>query len=210
MSAKTELTILFVVALIAIGSFRGANPKFLSGFIAGDTAVSNKLVQLLNQYQEAPFHLDDRTKEADCRINGPLPDHECTPGAIFPEATLEKICVKGYTKTVRNVSVGLKRKIYTAYGIPYPQKTGTYEADHLIPLAIGGNNDIANLFPEAQDPRPGFREKDLVEVYLQREVCARRIALGAAQQQVAADWVGIYETLTPDQLTQLKRAFWDD
>jgi 5-methylcytosine-specific restriction endonuclease McrA len=31
----------------------------------------------------------------------------------------------------------------------YPQQHGAFEVDHLIPLELGGDNVIANLWPEA-------------------------------------------------------------
>lgn len=47
----------------------------------------------------------------------------------------------------RNVSTALKQEIYAAYGIPYEEHS-QYTIDHLIPLAIGGSNEPANLWPE--------------------------------------------------------------
>lgn len=151
-------------------------------------------------------NLAERSATSSCIVRGALPDPYCTPGAVFPDAGLEQICVKGYTASVRNVSVSLKRKVYAEYGIDYPQPTGTYEADHLIPLELGGSNDIANLFPEAEEPRPGFREKDLVENYLNHEVCAGRADLHAAQIQISTDWMSVYNALTPDEVKQLRSA----
>lgn len=159
---------------------------------------------------EAPVHSfepDPRTKSAGCVLRGPLPDRACTPGAIFEDATVERICVRGYTKTVRNVSTKLRKQVFAEYGISYPQPRGAYEVDHLIPLAIGGSNDIANLFPEAADPPPGFHEKDVVEVYLQQEVCSGRVALPAAQKQVAEDWLVVYDNLTPEEIRAIKKKY---
>ena len=148
-----------------------------------------------------------RTKTSGCVANGPLPDPLCTPGAVFEDATPEQICVSGYTKTVRNVSTKLRKQVYAEYGVAYPQPRGAYEVDHLIPLAIGGSNDIANLFLEAAEPAPGFREKDVVEVYLQQEVCARRVDLSTAQKQIATDWTAIYDKLTPEQILAIKKKY---
>ncbi len=167
----------------------------------------NKLQALLIDIPVKPLALDPRTKLDGCIINGPLPDHECSPGAVFPDATPEQICVSGYTKTVRNVSISLKRKVYREYGIPYPPKTGSYEADHIIPLELGGSNDIANLFPEAAEPQPGFKEKDVVENYLHQEVCAYHVALTVAQQQIATDWLAVYDNLSPEEILALKQKY---
>ena len=173
-------------------------------------AKQNLEAILLNATTEnpnIPFSPDQRIKSSNCLLRGPLPDHECTPGAVFPDATIEKICVKGYTKTVRNVSTKLRKQVFAEYGILYPQPTGAYEVDHLIPLAIGGSNDIANLFPEAAVPIPGFHEKDIVEVYLQQEVCNYRVALSTAQRQAANDWLAVYNNLTPEEILTLKRKY---
>src|SRR3989344_1203491 len=189
MNTKQELSLVLFLIALAVGSFFAVQDQ------AGPE-VPDRLAALFAQQPEV-LRLEARTQTANCQINGPLPDPECTPGAVFPEATLEKICVSGYSKTVRNVSAPLKKKVYESYGIPYPQPRGSYEADHLIPLAIGGNNDIANLFPEAGEPRPGFREKDVVEVYLRDAVCGGIIGLAEAQFLVATDWVSIYDAMTP-------------
>src|SRR6185436_7192677 len=131
----------------------------------------------------------------------------CTPGAIFIDATKEAICVSVYTKTVRSVFSSLKKKVYAEYGITQTPEFGTYEVDHLIPLALGGSNDIANLFPEAASPAPGFKEKDVVEVYLQQEVCAGRVDLSVAQYQIATNWVLIYNNLEPNIIRDIKNKY---
>ncbi len=84
---------------------------------------------------------------------------------------------------------------------------GTYEVDHFIPLALGGSNDIGNLFPEAAEPKPGFKEKDVVEVYLHDEVCAGHVALSVAQEQIATDWLRVYENLSPDIIKLIKQKY---
>ena len=146
-------------------------------------------------------------KSSGCVINGALPDSACTPGAVFPDAAPPAICVPGYTKGVRSVSAKLKKQIYTAYGIAYPPPTGTYELDHLVPLALGGSNDAANLFPEAASPAPGFKEKDVVEVYLYQEMCAGRLPLAAAQVQIASNWLVVYQALDPNDIASIKAKY---
>ena len=168
---------------------------------------SEQLAALLSAYAGVASQLDTVSETAGCTIVGPLPDHACTPGAVFAEATPDIICVSGYSASVRSVSVGLKKKIYAAYDIAYPEARGSYELDHLIPLELGGSNEAANLFPEAAQPLPGFHEKDLVEDYLHEEVCAGRVDLAAAQKQIATNWLPVYNLLSPTQILQLKQKY---
>ena len=166
----------------------------------------SRVSELLSARAEG-LRLEPRTKTSGCAVQGPLPDRACTPGSVFKEATTTVICVSGYTKRVRSVSDKLRRQIYSAYSIAYPQPTGSYELDHLIPLALGGDNGAANLFPEAASPKPGFREKDVVEVYLYEEVCAGRLPLASAQMQVAEDWIAVYEALDPADISRIRQKY---
>lgn len=152
----------------------------------------------------ADLEIGQRTQETDCQAQGPLPDHECTPGAIFENATKEIICVKGYSSTVRNVSVSLKKKVFAQYSIEYPLPFGSYEVDHLIPLSLGGSNDIANLWPKSAEPFPGFYEKNITGNYLLEQVCAGNISLAIAQKRIANDWFLIYSNLGDSTIKELK------
>src|SRR5262245_52539227 len=51
-------------------------------------------------------------KTTGCQVRGPLPDPECTPGAIFPDATVSQICTPGYASSVRNVPTSEKDQVY--------------------------------------------------------------------------------------------------
>jgi hypothetical protein len=84
--------------------------------------------------------------------------------------------------------------VYAEYGI-VERTTGEYEVDHLVPLEAGGSNDIANLWPEAAEPRPGFHEKDQVENHLHDQVCAGRMNLLDAQRAIATDWLQVYRRI---------------
>ncbi len=170
------------------------------------SSSQSRVAALLDAYQ-GPLVLGAVEKTSGCEVDGALPDAACTPGAVFADATPSQICVSGYTKQVRSVSVKLKKQIYAAYDIAYPPPTGTYELDHLIPLALGGSNAAANLFSEARDPAPGFKEKDVVEVYLYEEMCAGRIPLVSAQAQVATNWLAVYQALNPTDITRLKAKY---
>ncbi len=138
--------------------------------------------------------LGPRTKTSGCVSQNALPDADCTPGAIFPDATKDQICTPGYSSSVRNVPDSVKEQAYAEYGIT-SHTTGEYEVDHLIPLELGGSNDIANLWPEPAEPRPGFHEKDKVENYLHDQICSGAISLQQAQLQIAHDWPAVYQSM---------------
>jgi hypothetical protein len=137
-----------------------------------------------------------RTRDTGCAVHDALADSACTPGAVFPDVTAEQVCRPGYSSSVRNVPAAVSRGVYAAYGIA-KRTAGEYEVDHLVPLEIGGSNDIANLWPEAAEPRPGFHEKDVVENYLHAQVCTGNMRLIDAQRSVATNWVDVYQRLRP-------------
>ncbi len=199
MNSTSRITFLFLVLLLAVAAFiyypqyldDKAKTARLSGLLSGSSALS----------------LQSPTKTSGCITQNALPDAACTPGAVFANASVAQICVAGYTKTVRNVPQKLREEVFAQYGIAYPQPFGAYEVDHLIPLALGGSNDISNLFPQPANPTPGFHEKDLVEVFLQEQVCDKAVALSAAQQQIAKDWRQVYQNLTSAQIQHLKSKY---
>ena len=162
----------------------------LTGYYWG-LGTSDRSQAAFVQYNTESFAPKLPTKTEQCAMIGSLPDSECTPGSIFPNATVDKM------------------KIYRMYGIKYPQPFGTYEADHFIPLALGGDNDVANLFPEPAEPRPGFKEKDLVESYLYEKVCSGEIELPAAQRAISGNWLQVYDSLSDSEISRLKNKYKD-
>jgi hypothetical protein len=136
-----------------------------------------------------------QTKTTGCVVHGALQDFACTPGAIFPSATKQQICVPGYARSVRDVKQSLKNQVYAEYGVT-KHLPGEYEVDHLVSLQLGGSNDIANLWPEAATPKPGFHEKDQVENYLHSQVCSGNITLRKAQIEIATNWLNVYHSMS--------------
>lgn len=189
-------------------------PTWLVHALAAADDPSAHQVAAVLAAQPKVLALSAPTKSSPCHVNGSLPDPACTPGAVFASSTVDEMCVAGYTQGVRSVSTSMKKRGYAAYGIAYPPPTGTYEFDHLIPLELGGNNDMANLFPEAvgTSSTPGFKEKDLVEDYLHNEVCAGHLSLPQAQAQIAENWVAVWSALSPATIAQLRQKYhsWAD
>ena len=118
-----------------------------------------------------------------------LPNHRLTPGVALT-ASAARVCVRGYSASVRNVPQAEKDAVYARYGVvdvPY-----RHEVDHLVSLELGGSNAIANLWPEPYAGRWGARTKDVLENRLHELVCDGRLRLRRAQRTEAADWVAAY------------------
>lgn len=121
-----------------------------------------------------------------------LPDPKCTPGSIDPAVTQANIhatiCKRGWTAKVRPPETQTEHAkfdvSYPAYGFPATDSPRS-EEDHLVPLEVGGSNDITNLWPEL-GPVPN--SKDSVEALLNSAVCAGTVPLAAAQRAIAANW----------------------
>lgn len=135
-----------------------------------------------------------QTKTSGCVARGPLQDTACTPGAILSTGTKDAICQSGYASSVRNVPTSEKDQVYAEYGI-VSHTAGQYEVDHLVSLELGGSNDIANLWPEAASPKPGFHEKDKVENYLHDQVCSGAVSLQQVQIEIATNWLNVYNSM---------------
>jgi len=165
--------------------------------LAGITAASLiglGLAARTHQASSVAYHPPAPTKLSGCVAMSGLADRACTPGADIATATKAQICKSGYASSVRHVTDTTKAQVFAEYGITtHPE--GAYEVDHLISLELGGSNDIANLWPEAADPVPGFHQKDQVENYLHRQVCDGKLSLRQAQEEIAINWLQVYATL---------------
>ena len=120
------------------------------------------------------------------RANGKLPDPRCTPGSFDPAITRAKLCAPGYrTSSYRPPSSQTNRAKYQVVEPAYGQRNVSGELDHLVPLELGGSNDMTNFWVEAgKIPNP----KDKVENQLHAMVCAGKISLHNAQLDIAHNW----------------------
>lgn len=116
-----------------------------------------------------------------------MPNPSLTPGAIFPEATRDKVCAAGYSKSVRDVPPSEKNAVYVEYGIA-SHTPNSFEVDHLISLELGGSNDVTNLWPEPYNDPAGAHVKDRLENWLHDQVCSGKIELTDAQHRIASNW----------------------
>jgi hypothetical protein len=130
-----------------------------------------------------------------------MPDRKLTPGAVS-NLTAKQLCnPKFHTGTVRAVSESEKNQVYAEYHMANHHGACAHgcEIDHLISLELGGSNDIRNLWPEPYAPAPNAHQKDIVENWLHKQVCAGALSLKGAQGQISRDWYGVYRRMTSAQ-----------
>jgi hypothetical protein len=132
--------------------------------------------------------------QAHYRHHGPamLNDLTATPGKV--RTTDTKAVCSQTTPQFRNTTEKMKNEVYAAYGVEKNKGIceGGCEVDHLISLEIGGADDVANLWPQPSQPKPGFHEKDKLENWLHKQVCAGDMPLVKAQEGIANDWYALY------------------
>ncbi len=108
--------------------------------------------------------------------------------AVTQETIATKICIPGWTKTVRpsaRYSAAVKIKLIRELEIP-EELLVDFELDHRIPLALGGAlSEPRNLELQTWDEAG---EKDRIETCLSRAVCAGTITLDEARRRIWADW----------------------
>jgi len=96
----------------------------------------------------------------------------------------------------RNVTKDMKLQVAAEYNVPQSDWS-KYEFDHLIPLCIGGDSSVDNLWPEPRGNNGGSDEKDKLENDLYKQMAAGTITQKAAVQQIY-DWFKRYAGRHPE------------
>lgn len=138
---------------------------------------------------------------------GAYPNPEYTTGVVATSdfKTLTGSYTGGtYSQSNRDVTSADKTLLKKEYG---QDCDGAREIDHFLPLALGGSNDIKNLWCEPQHFTVGlddwgFPTKDRLEAYLVRQMKAQVISVTDAQQCILQDWIACYKKYQ----TQLTRS----
>ena len=120
-----------------------------------------------------------------------VPDRILTPGAtVF--VGREEVCRASNAKN-KNVSTTIRRKVFEEYGIPSAEPHA-YEVDYLITPALGGSDDIHNLWPESNAATIwNAQVKDELEDHLRDLVCSGQLDLTTAQREIAMNWIEAYK-----------------
>jgi hypothetical protein len=91
------------------------------------------------------------------------------------------------TSSIRHVPDSVRHAVEREYGMAARSYGHALEIDHIVPLELGGANDIANLYPES-----GYHPKDRLENRLHALVCSGAMQLRAAQRAIARNWRALY------------------
>jgi hypothetical protein len=119
-----------------------------------------------------------------------FPEPSLTPGAVATD-NREQVCRSAQPKN-RAVPVALQRKIFAEYGISGAEPRA-YEVDYLITPALGGADDIRNLWPQSNSSAVwNAQVKDALEDHLHKLVCEGNLDLVAAQKDISSDWIAAY------------------
>jgi hypothetical protein len=120
-----------------------------------------------------------------------IPNPSLTPGAtVFISG--DQLCRETGEKN-RKVSRDLQKRVFEEYGIPGVAPR-YYEVDYLITPALGGADDIRNLWPESSASTVWNAEvKDALEDHLRAMVCSGQLDLATAQREIAMDWIEAYK-----------------
>jgi hypothetical protein len=120
-----------------------------------------------------------------------VPNASLTPGATIL-ASRSEVC-SGSNPNNRAVPASLQRKVFEEYGIP-GAKAVAYEVDYLITPALGGADDIHNLWPQSYSQTVwNARVKDALEDRLHELVCEGRLDLATAQRDISVNWIAAYK-----------------
>jgi hypothetical protein len=119
------------------------------------------------------------------------PDPNKTGGSL-DYGTPREVC--GHSREHRHFSNTRRDEVLRLYGMlpgPHPD----YEIDHLVPVCLGGSNDVSNLWPQPRrsiEPKWNAEAKDRLETVLCNLVCDGLLDIGDAQEAIIKDWIGAY------------------
>jgi hypothetical protein len=120
-----------------------------------------------------------------------FPEPSLTPG-VAAGVNRDEICNSVPPKN-RIVPASLQRRVFEEYGISGAEPRA-YEVDYLITPALGGADDIRNLWPQSYSSAVwNARVKDALEDRLHDLVCDGRLDLATAQRDISSDWIAAYK-----------------
>lgn len=153
----------------------------LAAGLAGIAALSLLLVHSFLYRQSRPI-------ESAAVLS--IPDSRLTPGAAVL-ASRQAVCAQPNVKN-KAVSMTLQKQVFEEYGIRQAEPKA-YEVDYLVTPALGGADDVRNLWPHSYSAVWNARVKDELEDRLRDMVCDGRLDLTEAQREIAENWIAAYK-----------------
>ena len=119
------------------------------------------------------------------------PNTALTPGATIL-LSRSAVCSQANVKN-KEVPASVQRIVFAEYGLAQAQPRA-YEVDYLVTPALGGADDIRNLWPESSTSTVwNAQVKDALEDHLRDLVCSGQLDLATAQHEIAMDWIEAYK-----------------
>jgi len=119
-----------------------------------------------------------------------VPDTSLTPGATIL-LSRRAVCSQANVKN-KDVPRSMQRLVFAEYGLAAAQPRA-YEVDYLVTPALGGSDDIHNLWPHSYSGQWNARVKDALEDRLREMVCGGTLELADAQREIAGNWIEAYK-----------------
>jgi anti-sigma factor RsiW len=119
-----------------------------------------------------------------------LPDARLTPGAATL-ASRQAVCSQPNVKN-KAVPAALQKQVFAEYGIETAEPKA-YEVDYLVTPALGGADDLRNLWPHSYSAIWNAHVKEDLEDRLRSMVCDGSLELAEAQREIASNWIAAYK-----------------
>jgi len=129
-------------------------------------------------------------REPIARSGFSAPNPALTPGSTILLSRVA-LCAQANVKN-KDVPAAVQRIVFREYGITRPEPRA-YEVDYLVTPALGGSDDIRNLWPHSYSGQWNARVKDALEDRLRDLVCDGSLELEDAQREIAGDWIEAYK-----------------
>jgi anti-sigma factor RsiW len=120
-----------------------------------------------------------------------LPRSTLTPGSTRAVQVAD-LCSNQDLDNDPPVNPSLEQAVFNEYGVPALSKKN-YALDYLITPALGGADNIQNLWPQPYSSTWNARVKDQLEDHLHELVCQGKVKLATAQNDIASDWIAAYK-----------------
>jgi len=118
------------------------------------------------------------------------PDRVLTPGATVL-LSRSAVCSLANVKN-KDVPASVQKIVFAEYGIA-KAPARAYEVDYLVTPALGGSDDIRNLWPHSYFSIWNAHVKDALEDRLRDMVCKGDLDLAVAQREIAGNWIEAYK-----------------